>query len=92
MQMTTQLRHIRILFRSYLLISRNFIIFINPSRKLENLLKRKFQERREENEVDEGDEGKHPDDIYKNLEKLKSVEDRMTYTHYSQQEDWIIKI
>jgi hypothetical protein len=42
--------------------------------------------------VDEGDEGKHPDDIYKNLEKLKSVEDRMTYTHYSQQEDWIIKI
>jgi hypothetical protein len=33
-----------------------------------------------------------PDDMYKNLEKLKSVEDRMTYTHYSQQEDWIIKI
>ncbi len=33
--------------------------------------------------MDEGDEGKiisiKPDDIYKNLEKLKSVEDKMTY-------------
>jgi hypothetical protein len=37
--------------------------------------------------VDEGDEGKiisiKPEDIYKNLEKLKSIKDRMIYALYT---------
>jgi len=55
--------------------------------KTGKLVNKKVQERRELNEVDEEDEGKiisiKPDDIYKNLEKLKSVEDRMIYALYT---------
>ena len=58
-----------------------------PLTKVGKLVNKKVQERREENEVDEGDEGKiisiKPDEIYKNLEKLKSVEDRMIYALYT---------
>ncbi len=64
----------------------NLIIFINHSQKFENLLLQKFQ-KREENEVDEGDEGKiisiKPDDIHKNLEKLNSIENRIIYSLYT---------
>jgi hypothetical protein len=58
-----------------------------PLTKVGKLVNKKVQERREENEVDEGDEGKiisiKPDDIYKNLEKLKNIEDRMIYALYT---------
>ena len=58
-----------------------------PLTKVGKFINKKVQERREENEVDEGDEGKiisiKPDEIYKNLEKLKSVEDRMIYALYT---------
>ena len=55
--------------------------------KTGKLVNKKVQERRELNEVDEEDEGKiisiKLDDIYMNLEKLKSVEDRMIYALYT---------
>jgi hypothetical protein len=58
-----------------------------PLTKVGKLVNKKVQEKREENEVDEGDEGKiisiKPDDVYKNLEKLKSIEDRMIYALYT---------
>jgi hypothetical protein len=45
------------------------------------------QERREENKLDEEDEGKiisiKPDDVYKNLEKLTNIEDRIIYALYT---------
>ncbi len=66
--------------------------------KVGKLVNKKVQERREENEVDEGDKGKiisiKPDDIYKNLETLQCVEDRMIYSFYTlfPAIDWIIYI
>ena len=58
-----------------------------PLTKIGKFINKKVQERREENEIDEGDEGKiislNPEDVYKNLEKLKNVEDRMIYALYT---------
>jgi hypothetical protein len=58
-----------------------------PLTKVGKLVNKKVQEKREGNEVDEGDEGKiisiKPEDIYTNLEKLKSIEDRMIYALYT---------
>jgi hypothetical protein len=58
-----------------------------PLTKVEKLVNKKVQERREENEMDEGDECKiisiKPEDIYNNLETLKSIEDRMIYALYT---------
>jgi len=57
-----------------------------PLTKIGKFINKRVQERREENEIDEGDEGKiisvKADDVYKNLEKLKNIEDRMIYALY----------
>ena len=57
-----------------------------PLTKIGKFVNKQVQEKRENNEVDEGDEGKiisvKPEEVHKNLEKLKSVEDRMIYALY----------
>ncbi len=51
------------------------------------LVHKNVQEKREETRVDEGGEGKiistKPEEIYKNLDKLKGVEDRMICALYT---------
>ena len=58
-----------------------------PLTKVGKLVNKNVQEKRELNEVDEEDVGKiisiKPEDVYKNLEKLKSVEDRLIYALYT---------
>jgi hypothetical protein len=58
-----------------------------PLTKVGKLVNKKVQDRRELNELDEGDEGKiiclNPDDIYKNLDKLKNIEERLIYALYT---------
>jgi hypothetical protein len=58
-----------------------------PLTKVGKHVNKIVQEKREENEVDERDKGKiislQPEEIDKNLEKLKSVEDRLIYALYT---------
>ena len=55
--------------------------------KVGKFVNKNVQEKREENELDEEDEGKiisiKPEDVYKNLEKLKNFEDRVIYALYT---------
>ncbi len=68
-------------FKSYTnilsVISSHFKELNHIFTKVGKLVNKKVQEKREENEVDEGDEGKiisiKPDDIHKNLESLKTL-------------------
>lgn len=57
-----------------------------PLTKIGKFINKQVQEKRENNEVDEGDEGKiisvQPDEVHKNLEKLQSIEDRLIYALY----------
>ena len=65
---------------------KNFNHIYQPLTKIGKFINQKVQEKREQNELDEKDEGKiiniDKDEIMDNLEKLKRIEDRVIYALY----------